>query len=274
MEENVMRCLICLEEVNIPISFLCFPCHWYKAPFHSCGLQTPCSAYTRVCISCGEIYLELTKTISNRSERKRCLLCPTECRLAELNRNNAYTIDYLWMREHDRLQTVSEWECPWCPQKGGQSVSRTDLFHHLQVECPNFHMICQCDVVVRRCEWLIHQEICPHYVFCEECLSYFPKSEMTFHMLNIHRKTQCTLCKDYIPMKNFLHHIVQCSMMNDHHRTSPPITRPLITISSSTSYPSSSSSSTSQTSPRTTIEGEDDTFHSILEMIDLSENDD
>ena len=270
MEENVMRCLICLEEVNIPISFLCFPCHWYKTPFHSCGLQTPCSAYTRVCISCGEIYLELTKTISNRSERKRCLLCPTECRLAELNRNNAYTIDYLWMREHDRLQTVSEWECPWCPQKGGQSVSRTDLFHHLQVECPNFHMICQCDVAVRRCEWLIHQEICPHYVFCEECLSYFPKSEITFHMLNIHRKTQCTLCKDYISMKNFLHHIFQCSLISDHHRTSPPIPRPLITMSSSTM----SSSSTSTTSPRITIEGEDETFHSLLEMIDLSENDD
>jgi hypothetical protein len=46
------------------------------------------------------------------------------------------------------------------------------------------------------------------------------------------------------------------------------------TMSSSSSYPSPSSSSTSTIPPRTTIEGEDDTFHPILEMIDLRENDD
>ena len=269
MEDNVMKCLICLDEVNIPIYFLCFPCHGYKAPFHSCGLQTPCSAYTRVCLSCGEIYLELTKTVSNRSERKRCLLCPTECRLADLTRNNAYNIDHLWMRDHDRLQTVSEWECPWCPQKGGQSVSRSDLFHHLQTMCPNFHTLCECEAVVRRCDWKIHQQICPHYVYCEECTSYFPKSEMSFHMLNIHRKTQCTMCKEYIPMKNFLHHIFQCSFSGDTNR-SPRLIRPVPMITMS----SSSSSSASTTTTTTAIEeeqAEEHTFHSLLEMIDFLE---
>ena len=214
--QEEFTCVICLQEVNIPVFFTCFPCYGRNTPLRTCELSMPCGVYTRVCISCGEIYLELTKPVSSRTKKKKCLFCPMECRLENLHRNNAYCIDYLWIREHDSLQRC--WECPWCPQRGGEGISsksRMNLLHHLQKDCPHFHTLCECGMVVKRCDWESHHQICPYYVLCEQCQRCFPKSEMMLHQSEVHQKTQCSLCRQYVPIHNFLHHIFQSCLAPD-----------------------------------------------------------
>jgi len=214
---SCMICMICMEEVSIPVEFLCFPCHQVGHDMNHLNspLSFPCSAYSRVCMMCAETYLELDRPIYSRTEKKRCLLCPTECPLQNLRRQHAYRIDFLWIQEHDQFQIQRPqegWECPWCFENGN-SYSRWDLWRHVQTKCPNFGIECECREIIRRGDWEHHKSICASFTLCEECVEWFPKRGMATHMSDKHQKSQCSICLQYIPFVDILHHILRsCSI--------------------------------------------------------------
>uniref|UniRef100_A0A6C0D120 TRAF-type domain-containing protein n=1 Tax=viral metagenome TaxID=1070528 RepID=A0A6C0D120_9ZZZZ len=154
------RCLICHEEVRVPVSF-------FQSVF-GCK-ATPgkrwCYSTVRTCLTCAREYLQLNKNFNQRIETRKCLLCTQTINPQQLQKScMIYAKDYMYMSMDDKIYPCLHSECSF---QGTQS----DLDRHLQEECCYRSIKCVCHNFFRFNELEAHQRQCQHYKHCEYCPS-------------------------------------------------------------------------------------------------------
>jgi hypothetical protein len=154
------RCLICHEEVRIPVSFL--------QPVFGCKVvpgKQWCYSTIRVCLTCARQYLELNKNSNHRIASRKCLLCPQTVNPAQLRKGHTvYQKDYMYMSMDDKIYPCLHSECSF---QGTQN----DLDHHLQHDCPYRSVKCVCHNFFLFDEIQNHQRNCIHFTKCDYCPS-------------------------------------------------------------------------------------------------------
>jgi len=118
MYNRIMKekeCIICREQVFLPVELTCFRC--YKSG------QISCSSFCRVCRSCAHEYLQLDKSTWSRDFLKRCLFCDARTQMMNLDAMNSYRKDYLLMAE----DTYNQHLCPYCHEVRGTQIEKNNV---------------------------------------------------------------------------------------------------------------------------------------------------
>ena len=187
-------CCICLEPVIIPVEPLCFQCGEKDG-------EISCFSMKRICLLCGENYLELHKNRSERSIKKKCLFCPTTAHLHQICKKKALRVDYLMM---DRNPSTLP-----CPFEGcGFTSSHLKVARHVFTECNYFSIECECGHTCPRQDMPGHQSQCDRYRRCEFCNKSILETDMPRHMYYDHDRTRCFTCHEYVSMNHLSDHIL------------------------------------------------------------------
>lgn len=185
-----MICYICQNEVYIPVELICFPCY-KRNSIH-------CMTYVRICVSCAFPYLQLDKSLQDRTNVK-CLFCSKFCDTKQLTLENSFVFDYLKIREH---QVSGSAMCPLCLK-----IISTNITEHLKNDCPHYYEQCVCGRVSTR-EWMsLHKRYCQKYHQCSLCKEYVEKSEFELHCFQKHDLLLCERCGQYISVHDFSFHV-------------------------------------------------------------------
>ena len=207
---NIMQmvdCIICHGPVRVPVKIKAgFACETKKARG---GVDKPCNAILRACVTCVRTYLQLHLPSSQREVRKKCLVCPETINLQMLRDSaSCYEKDYLLMS----LDSCTDYGCfheaLGCSFKGGQN----DLDHHLQNDCEFRKMWCSCGTVYIAGEAQKHKETCPHYLRClvGGCTTYVrTNGELYEHLRQEHGVIRCCHmdCQELLPIDEYEDHI-------------------------------------------------------------------
>jgi len=198
LHEIMEDCCICLGSILIPVEPICFPCSQQMNGGFSCF------SMKRICLVCMEQFLELNRHRTERNQRKKCIFCPTTCRINSLPRSQMFRADYLLM---DRDKSTRS-----CPYECGFSDHHLRVARHVFNECPSATTECECGHVGTRQELTVHRETCRLYHVCRECQKSVLETEMPRHMYYDHDKTKCFTCHEYIHMNHLSEHITsQCT---------------------------------------------------------------
>lgn len=191
-------CAICLERVVLPVHFTCF---------HSTQTQSTCSIMNCVCKMCAINYLGLLMDFP--PSEKKCLYCPATCKNLHDRSYRYFQFNYPLIRVDTEKQRCI-WEgCSW-------EGTHEDLVSH-QAICVYRKVRCHyCRKVFVNKNVDNHMENCPYYERCRECNQMQKSQDMKKHMNEIHRKTFCTWCEDWIDLDRFHDHkTTQCRKRNE-----------------------------------------------------------
>lgn len=203
-----VNCVICREEVFLPVEMTCFRC--YKTD------KVCCSSFCRVCRKCAHQYLELDKSLGSRDFLKRCLYCPALINIMSLNDGNAYRKDYLLMSNDER----GNHGCPYCGQFKG---SQLEIDRHLDQDCPRIEILCPCGASMTKSDYPHHIMCCALHQECTICKHFVLQSDFERHQREYHNKIRCVLCACFIDYEKTIHHLreecversVQCSFCHE-----------------------------------------------------------
>ena len=194
---EIPRCIICLDQVQIPVELTCFPC----------GKDTSkitCFSLQRMCYFCAIRFLELDVDPEKREFHKKCLFCGTMVRLNEVRTLKAFRYDFSLMNADSRKLV-----CLYCRDFKGYSIQ---IIRHMAETCVESPKECICGDIFTLSTEKQHKLSCHHYRVCMECLESIPETEFRSHQFQQHHKTQCSACHLYIDNEEFIHHTVQKCM--------------------------------------------------------------
>lgn len=179
-------CVICHEEVLIPVRFSCFPCST------DLDSRNSCNTFTVVCKLCADQYLELEKDENDRLIQdfrpKRCLFCPS------LSISNSYSIQFLLMKVDK-----NERHCPF--QKEGCDMKGThfNVFEHIEKGCKYRKIRCgHCGESYIKNEQKEHRASCPYFYHCDFCNDYLLHRQKYNHLKKDHDAVWCFCCEKWI----------------------------------------------------------------------------
>jgi hypothetical protein len=187
------ECVICREELFIPVEMTCFQC--YKKN------QVSCSSFCRVCRKCAHRYLQLDRPLEHRDLLKRCLYCQALSSSADLSADTAYRKDYLLIG----ADSSTGHSCPYCSEFSGTQLA---IDQHLDTHCPEMMILCACGRTKARRELEAHFTECSHRQLCSLCSVYLLESEKEEHMMHVHHYMKCTLCEAYVAYQGMTAHIM------------------------------------------------------------------
>ena len=188
------ECVVCREEVFLPVEMTCFPCYRKN--------NICCSSFCRVCRKCAHDYLQLDKPVYHRDVMRRCLYCPSVCSTLSLTPNTAYRKDFLMIRADASV----DHHCPYCRESTGTQLA-TD--HHLETVCQETVVVCPCGVAMPRKACREHVSSCPRRRKCTVCDAFVLVAEMEDHMMNAHQHMRCGLCDEDVPYDAMTVHLLE-----------------------------------------------------------------
>lgn len=188
-------CCICLENVLIPVEPVCFHCK------DTDDGRMSCFSMKRLCLTCLENYLELTKHRHKRPVSKKCLFCPKTTYLHQTPKSKLFRVDYLLMDKDAALRT--------CPMPGcGFRDTHIKVAKHIFSECPFYYMDCECGHSCQRRFMRDHCKECDRFSYCALCGTHVPQAELAQHMYYQHDKTKCFTCHQFVSMNDLSQHIL------------------------------------------------------------------
>ncbi len=183
-----MICYICQNEVYLPVQIVCFPC--YKRN------KIHCFTFVRMCVACAVPYLQLDKSVEDRTNVK-CLFCAESCDTKLLTTENSYCYDFWLIRESRGANSI----CPFCVK-----IIESNVTDHIRESCPYFYEQCICGRVTTK-EWMgLHIKYCSHYIQCKLCQKHIKKLDYEFHCFETHDLLLCEDCGQYIQAGEFASH--------------------------------------------------------------------
>jgi hypothetical protein len=187
-----------MENAFLPVEMICFPC--YK------NNTVNCSTFSRVCLTCTFSYLQLNLALEEREFYKKCLFCPSQTCLHEINHENSFKFDFpLMIADQKKNHT-----CPFCTIYMGTQI---EIFHHIERFCPLMFIECSCSTIIQRRHQHIHLEDCIMHIKCRLCLEhsnrieFYKKNEFKDHMKDVHHIRYCNLCNEFINEVSYNQHI-------------------------------------------------------------------
>lgn len=194
------KCCICLEDLILPVEFSCFSCHHNS--------QINCSSFSRVCMHCANQYLQLDMDPEKRDFYKKCLFCPHHAYLPSIRRKDAYRRDFALMVR----SAAQRFLCPFCHEFQGEQLA---IHHHTELECPDYHLECSCNKVLRRRDFYFHLFQCPDHSKCSKCSLYIQKTILNNHMREVHEHLSCPRCKVFVHIDSLDEHLLTYCPMRE-----------------------------------------------------------
>lgn len=185
-------CVICYDDVFLPVEIVCFTCFRID--------QIHCCTFLRICIQCAHTYLQLDRSSSTRDFFRKCLFCNAYATIHNLSISNAYRIDFFSMSK-DHCQSYT---CPFCRKYRGNQIS---IVKHLQKDCPDMLLDCECGVCMPRRDYWFHLESCPLHHLCPHCHEYIHIHRFNDHCRDVHEMSKCSFCNVFVRIDLYEHHL-------------------------------------------------------------------
>lgn len=178
---NIATCLICHEDVRVPVQFTCFNCPTNNR-------DPSCNDFIRVCMMCARDYLELNKVPRERKGSCKCLICNTRVNPQNLSgAGSCYKKDYCYMR----LDSRTNYPC-FHSEKGCEFTgTQQQLDNHIQTTCQYRMTSCPCGTLYRVCDIEQHRASCHYYRLCPDCDRYVLNTDFKSHLFENHSKMIC-----------------------------------------------------------------------------------
>ena len=176
-----IQCLICHDDVRVPVFFTCFPCPRVRG-------KPGCHSTRRVCLLCARAYLDLNKPISQRRACVKCILCSTKAYPKKIHKaEDAYEKDFMYMSIDKR----ADYECFHANQGCRFQGTQNELDRHIQTQCVYRMTSCRCGVLYRVVDGPSHFVACPYFTPCPLCEQTVSNGVFDEHLLSEHHKVIC-----------------------------------------------------------------------------------
>ena len=180
-------CLICHEDVRVPVKFTCFRCPKQNST-PNLSIGPSCNDRIRVCMKCARNYLQLNKAPGERDSNRKCLICDTRVNLSALtSASSCYEKDYYSMGNDSCADYLCFHSEKGCEFKGTQN----ELDRHMQTTCQYRTTSCPCGSLYRVCDAQQHFSSCARYRLCPDCDTYVLYTDFPYHLRDNHSKMIC-----------------------------------------------------------------------------------
>ena len=222
-DDSFEKCVICQENVFLPVIINCFPCY-SKNEIH-------CYSMNRQCFRCVCDYLQVFR--ENRELFRKCLFCPNTLFLDETNLhyNDIFSFDFYLMKqdrnnsyfcplckEACKEESCKEESCKEesCKEECQQQDTRMnqirkgtqiEIYRHMEIDCPFFPLFCLCKKYFFRHEIDSHKKKCIHFFYCFYCHVFLPSHEKKIHLIHSHSFMECPQCLELFPKDQIDSHL-------------------------------------------------------------------
>jgi hypothetical protein len=174
--ERELQCMICLEQVFIPVEITIFPC-CKKSEKH-------CYSLKRLCESCVIKYLELNYPMSKRKSTVKCIFCQETINPQHII-EKPYKKDYIIMSIDKKI-----YKCKDCLFEG----SHIEMERHKEKGCIDKKIYCYCNTICQEMLSEEHKRKCEFFKECLVCNIFVYRDDLDIHMKLIHDMTLCKIC--------------------------------------------------------------------------------
>lgn len=197
--DHSLTCRICYELLRVPVK-----------PRFECRDTCP----IRCCLHCMREYFMINSPGPQRSRQQtgsmvKCLLCDMRIDVEEADEKDLLDVDHFLMHVLDACYPDRLMSCPYCAD-AFQTKSQSELFRHIQAQCPfSFVMCTWCGDPVRRLALGSHVNRCPKAEKCNWCAKrILTRSARSLHRMRCGlRKVRCLICDRNLALPEMADHL-------------------------------------------------------------------